>query len=421
MIDDKGDTREPPRRVAYETARLRLARYRVDGAHARVKAAAHATQVSAEALRIERVGVWLFKGVNLVCVSQYVLSKQSHDEGASLPVKRYPGYVDALKQRRVIVAEDARSHPLTMELTETYLEPMGITSMLDAPIIRQGSVIGVVCHEHIGPRRKFSQKDLDFASAVADMVTLVFEQADRLELEAALQDQAEQRLEAQKMEALGRMARAVAHDFNNLLGTVGLTVSLLARSAPHSLKSAVDEVTTAIDVGRRLTQQLITFGQTRDDAPRGPIEPATVITALLPVLRAGVGKQIGVRLELEAVDARVKLDPSQLEQVLLNLCLNARDAMTDGGVVSIKLRDPIESDEVAPDHLVLEVTDSGMGMNEATCARVFEPFFTTKPSGTGLGLATVFGIITRAGGTVRAMSAPGHGTTILVSLPRSFR
>ena len=419
MIEASG---EAPRRVAYETARLRLARYRVEGEQARVRAAAYATQVSAEALEVERVGVWLLKGVNLVCVSQYSLSKHSHDAGATLPVKRHPAYLDALKQRRVIAAEDARTDPLTKELKESYLEPMGITSILDAPIIRQGNVIGIVCHEHIGPPRKFSQKELGFASSVADIVTLVFEQSDRLELEAALQDQAEQRFEAQKMEALGRMARAVAHDVNNLLGTVALTVSLLARSAPLSLKSMVEEVMTSIDVGRRLMQQLTTFGRARDDAPSAPIEPAKVIEALLPVLRAGVGKSIGVRIDLQAADARIKLDPSQLEQVLLNLCLNARDAMAHGGVITITLREPIDSDEVAPDHVVLEVTDTGTGMNEATCARVFEPFFTTKPSGigTGLGLATVYGIIARAGGAVRAMSAPGQGTTMLVALPRAF-
>jgi signal transduction histidine kinase len=420
VIESKGEARELPTRIAYETARLRLARYQVEGEQTRAKAAAHATQVSAEALGIERVGVWLLNGVNLACVSQYVLSRRSHDAGETLPVKRYPRYIEALKERRVIAAEDARSHPLTKELATSYLEPMGITSMLDAPIIRQGHVIGVVCHEHIGAVRTFTQRDLAFATSVADMVTLVFEQADRLELEAALQDQAEQRLEAQKMEALGRMARAVAHDFNNLLGSLGLAVNLLARSAPASLKSTVDEVMTTLDVGRRLTHQLITFGRTRDEVTGSAIDPSRVIEALLPLLRSGVGKTIGVRIELQALDARIKLDPSQLEQVLLNLCLNARDAMNDGGIVTIRLREPVDTDEVAPDHVVLEVADNGVGMNDATTARVFEPFFTTKPHGTGLGLATVYGIVTRAGGTLRATSAPGQGTTMLVSLPRKL-
>jgi signal transduction histidine kinase len=407
------------RRVAYETARLRLARYRVEGDEARSKASQHATAVSAGALEMERVGVWLFKGARLVCVSQYTRSTDSHEAGAVLPSRTFPSYVEALRERRIIAAEDARTNPATCELKTTYLDPMGITSMLDAPIIRNGRVIGVVCHEHIGPPRTFSQKDLDFASSVADMITLIFEQADRLELEAALQAQTEQRLEAQKMEALGRMARAVAHDFNNLLATVSMTVTLLARSTPPSLRATVDEVTSMIEVGRRLTQQLLTFGKAREDQPSGPIDVGATIEQMLPMLRTGAGKSIGIGVELLVKDARVAIDPSQLEQTLLNLCLNARDAIDGNGVIRIVLRDALENDEVAPDHVVLEVRDTGKGMSEATSARVFEPFFTTKPDGTGLGLATVYGIVQRAGGTIRVDSQPGAGTTMRVSLPRA--
>lgn len=407
------------RRVAYETARLRLSRYRVQGDEARTRAAEHATEVSAEALEMERVGVWLFKGARLVCVSQYTRSTGTHEAGAVLPSRTFPTYVEALKEHRIIAAEDAATHPSTRELKAAYLDPMGITSMLDAPIIRNGRVIGVVCHEHVGEPRKFRQKDLDFASSVADMITLIFEQADRLELEAALQAQTELRLEAQKMEALGRMARAVAHDFNNLLATVSVTVTLLARSTPPSLRATIDEVSSMIEVGRRLTQQLLTFGKARDDQPTGPIDFGATIEQMLPMLRTGAGKSIGIRAELLIKDARVAIDASQLEQILLNLCLNARDAIDGNGVITILLRDAIDTDEVAPDHVVLEVRDTGKGMSEATSARIFEPFFTTKPDGTGLGLATVYGIVQRAGGTIRVDSQPGAGTTMRVSLPRA--
>jgi signal transduction histidine kinase len=407
------------RRVAYETARLRLSRYRVQGDEARAKAAEHATEVSAEALQMERVGVWLFRGARLVCISQYTRTTGTHEAGAVLPSRTYPTYVEALREHRIIAAEDARTDPATSELTASYLEPFGITSMLDAPIIRNGRVIGVVCHEHVGPQRKFSQKDLDFASSVADIITLIFEQADRLELEAALQAQTEQRLEAQKMEALGRMARAVAHDFNNLLATVSITVTLLARSTPPSLKSTIDEVGSMIEIGRRLTQQLLTFGKAREDQPSGPIDVGATIQSMLPMLRTGAGKSIGISAEVIAKDARVAIDPSLLEQILLNLCLNARDAIDGNGLIAILLRDALETDDFAPDHVVLEVRDTGRGMSEATSARIFEPFFTTKPEGTGLGLATVYGIVQRAGGQVRVDSQPGAGTTMRVSLPRA--
>ena len=407
------------RRVAYETARLRLARYRVEGDEARAKAAAHATEVSAEALEMERVGVWLFKGARLICVSQYTRSDDKHGSGAVLPSRSFPTYVSALQERRVIAAEDARAHPATAELKASYLDPMGITSMLDAPIIRNGRVIGVVCHEHIGEPRKFSEKDLEFASSVADMLTLIFEQADRLELEAALQAQTEQRLEQQKMEALGRMATAVAHDFNNLLATVSMTVTLLARSTPASLRSTIDEVSSMIDIGRRLTQQLLAFGKPRNDQPSGPIDVGATIEHMLPMLRSGAGKSIGVSLDILVPGVRAAIDASQLEQIILNLSLNARDAIAGNGLISIVLRDSLDSDELPPDHIVLEVRDTGSGMNEATTARIFEPFFTTKPEGNGLGLATVYGIARRAGGEVRVDSKPGTGTTMRVSLPRA--
>lgn len=211
-----------PQRIAYETARLRLARYRLESEQSRLEGAAHATRVSAEALQVERVGVWLFKdrGSCLVCVSLYQRSLARHSAGQELLMAASPTYARALQERRVIAAAAARSHQYTHELADSYLVPNGITSTLDAPIIQRGQVIGVVRHEHVGEPREWTDRELGFASSVADMVTLVFEQADRLELEAALQERTEQRLEQQKMEALGRMACAVAHDFNNVLATV---------------------------------------------------------------------------------------------------------------------------------------------------------------------------------------------------------
>jgi two-component system cell cycle sensor histidine kinase/response regulator CckA len=413
---------EESRRVAYETARLRLARYRLEGEQVRARAAAHATQVSAEALAVARVGVWLFRdrGRRLLCASQYDRERHEHTSGQVLVCEQYPTYVAALTKRRVIAAEDARAHPLTRELTESYLIPSGITSMLDAPIIREGQVIGVVCHEHVGPARAWGQKDLEFASSVADMVTLIFEQADRLELEAALQEQADQRQESQKMEALGRMAAAVAHDFNNLLGAVGLYIDAVGASAGADLQGLNGEIAEMLSVGQRLTQQLLAFGRERSaDGVLGTADLGIIVERILPIVRAGVSRSIEIKVDLLAPDSRVVGDTSQLEQLVLNLCLNARDAIAEGGEIVIVLRYAVPGDEVAPDSIVLEVKDTGTGMDEATRSRIFEPFFTTKTHGTGLGLATVYGIVKRCGGVVRAISEPNAGTTMLVALPRA--
>jgi signal transduction histidine kinase len=411
-------------RVAYETARLRLARYRLEGDQARSRAAAHATQVSAEALDVQRVGLWLFRNHDqrLVCVCQYDRGLREHTSGQVLVAAEYPTYMQALRERRVVAAEDAAQHPLTRELAATYLEPLDIASLLDAPIIRDGRVLGVVCHEAVGVKRKWSSRDLEFASAVADMVTLIFEQADRLELEAALQEQEEQHKDSQKMEALGRMACGVAHDFNNVLGVISVSLGAFSRAAKDnpSLQGITERVDEMVQLGQRLTQQLLAFGRAPLDSEKASADFGAVLRNMTGLLQSAVGSRIPIEVTVRSSNARVSVESSQLEQIVLNLVLNARDAITSAGQVAVTVRDADLADEVAPDSLVLEVRDDGNGMDEATSSRMFEPYFTTKTRGNGLGLATVHGIVRRAGGTIRASSAPQRGTTVLVSLPRGY-
>jgi two-component system cell cycle sensor histidine kinase/response regulator CckA len=410
-------------RVAFETARLRLARYRLEGEQARTRAAAHATQVSAEALDVQRVGLWLFRNRDqrLVCICQYDRAKREHSSGQELLAVDYPTYMKALRERRVIAAEDALRDPLTVELSASYLKPLGIASLLDAPIIRAGRVLGVVCHEVIGAPRAWTPRDLEFASAVADMVTLIFEQADRLELECALQEQAEQHQQSQKMEALGNMACGVAHDFNNVLGVISVSLGAFQRVEAehpqlHGVSERVDEM---IKVGQRLTNQLLAFGRDQRETLNDSADFAVVLERMLPLLRSAAGSHIDVVPEIRLTQARVMLDTSQLEQILLNLVLNSRDAIEMSGRISLTLREAEALDEVAPESIVLEVEDNGVGMDETTRARIFEPYFTTKRRGNGLGLATIYGIARRAGGVARAMSAPNQGTRIFVALPRA--
>jgi signal transduction histidine kinase len=412
-------------RVAFETARLRLARYRLEGEQARSRAAAHATQVSADALDVDRVGLWLFRRHDqvLTCVCQYDRTLREHSSGQELLVADYPIYMSALREHRVIAAEDAQSHPLTQELAAGYLIPSRISSLLDAPIIRDGRVLGVVCHEHVGAQRVWVDRDLEFASAVADMVTLIFEQADRLELEAALQEQAEQRQESQKMEALGRMACGVAHDFNNVLGVISVSLGAFGRvETEHPrLKGLSQRVDEMVKLGQRLTQQLLAFGRERQEIGNDTCDFAELLARMTPLLQSAVGSSISLELEARVTGARVDVEASQLEQLVLNLVLNARDAIAASGRIQVLLREARAEDDVAPDSLVLEVRDNGSGMDAQTCARMFEPYFTTKAQGTGLGLATVHGIVRRGGGSARALSEPGRGTTVLVALPRAYQ
>jgi signal transduction histidine kinase len=416
-------------RAAYETARLRLARYRVESQQARKRGAAHAAQVSAEALAVERVGVWMFPGQNqvspthgstrfdqLVCLSQFTRSTRSHTSDQCLPAGLMPAYVRALSERRIIAASDAHHEPLTRELPAGYLTRAERCSLLDAPIIREGAVVGVVHHEHLGENRIWTQRDIDFASSVADMMTAIFEQADRLELEAALQEQAERRQDSQRMEALGRIACAVAHDFNNVLNTVSMSLDTLAPGWQDA--TTLEQVSEMIRFGQRLTQQLLEFGRQEAEQAQSSSDAGATLRAMLPMLRTAAGRSITLALQIATSDTRIALQQSHFEQVVFNLCLNARDAIRGAGEIKILLREPTPL-EMAPASLVLEVADTGVGMSEATRARIFEPFFTTKTSGVGLGLATVYGIVRRANGLTRVDSEPGRGTSVCVALPRA--
>jgi len=230
--------------------------------------------------------------------------------------------------------------------------------------------------------------------------------------EIALQEQLRQ---AQKMEAIGRLAGGVAHDFNNLLTVIGGYAGLLEQSgaADPSVREAADEITAAADRAAGLTRQLLALSRRQLATPKA-VDVNALITGLEPMLRRTLPESIEIELSLDASLPAVEADPSQLDQVLLNLSLNARDAMPQRGHLRIETRRGIGGRLV---HLV--VSDTGVGMSEATRLRAFEPFFTTKPAGegSGLGLSTTYGIVRQIGGSIMLESAPGCGTRVIIDLP----
>ena len=229
------------------------------------------------------------------------------------------------------------------------------------------------------------------------------------------------------MEALGKLAGGVAHDFNNLL-TILMNLRELLAEEPltDSARELVDDMGDLSDRAAGLTRQLLTFARKRGGRARR-VDVGQVVRGLEPLLNRLVGD--AVELSLESQDeAFARVDPSQLEQVVMNLAVNARDAMPSGGTLTVRVAtvrrlDPsvsVTGSMVgAGPTVVLEVRDSGVGMDPETAARIFEPFFTTKgqDKGTGLGLSTVHGIVRRAGGNVEVDTQPGRGTTFRVVLP----
>jgi len=247
--------------------------------------------------------------------------------------------------------------------------------------------------------------------------------------ERALHDSEEQLRQAQKMDAVGKLAGGIAHDFNNLLMIIRGDSDLMLRrlAAGHPLRQNAEGIREAADQAATLTRQLLAFSRKQVVAPR-----LLDLNGLVASIHAMLQRLLGETINLVTVTApdlgAVTADPGQMEQMILNLCVNSRDAMPDGGRLTIRTAN-VEVDEATAarwtdarpgPYVMLEVSDTGVGMDEQTRSHLFEPFFTTKEQGkgTGLGLSTVYGTVRQSGGHIQVESEPGRGTTFCVYLPR---
>ena len=263
-----------------------------------------------------------------------------------------------------------------------------------------------------------------FSPAPGHFGTLLEDVTEQKATEASHRQLQEQLNQAQKMEAVGRLAGGVAHDFNNILTVILSLASELAatlRGEPLELASGI------VQAGRRatsLTRQLLSFSHKQVLRPE-VLRVEEVVTSLASMIRRLIGEDVQLSLEVVPDAGCICMDPSQLEQVLVNLAVNARDAMPEGGKLAIQVRtaDVAAADRpgLAPGaYVLLSVADTGAGMDEATRLRIFEPFFTTKPKGkgTGLGLAMVFRAVQQGGGHIDVATRVGEGTTFTILLPR---
>ena len=249
---------------------------------------------------------------------------------------------------------------------------------------------------------------------------LQVEIAERQNTEAAL-------VQSQKLQAVGQLAGGIAHDFNNLLATIQGSLDLLSQTVSPEAKRKhtwIERATGAVYRGSQLTGRLLAFSRRQ----RLTVEASDVnklVSDLVPLLRTCThGQRIRIDTWLDDDLWPAMVEPSQVEAAILNLALNARDAMPDGGVLAITTNNqPIvdtTGDIAAGDYVAIIVTDTGVGMTDEVARRAFEPFFTTKhPSGSGLGLSQVYGVARESGGTVRLLTSPGGGTSVTMLLPRA--
>ena len=303
-----------------------------------------------------------------------------------------------------------------------------MTSLIISPMKAMGKVIGVLelrCSE----KAAYTQEHATTVRMAANLIANAIENVRLIELE---QDRAEHYRQTQRLESVGRLAGGIAHDFNNMLTAINgysdLTLRKLSKDDPMKLRSNIEEIKKAGDRSATLTQQLLAFSRRQVLKPK-MLDLNTVVSDTSGMLGRVIGEDISLELVLSEDLGPVEADPVQISQVIMNLAMNSRDAMPSGGRITIETVNQHLDEGYASKHSVIKpgpyvmlaVSDTGTGISSENQKHLFEPFFTTKEigKGTGLGLATVYGIVKQSGGYVWAYSEEGLGTTFKVYLPRA--
>jgi PAS domain S-box-containing protein len=389
----------------------------------------HFAMEEAVSLTGSSIGYIAFVNEDETVLTMFAWSKAAMVECAignkpiTYPVNSTGLWGEAIRQRRPIITNDyAAANPWIKGVPEGHCR---IVRHMNVPIF-DGNRIVIVAG--VGNKiEDYDEGDVRQLTLLMEGIWRIVNQRRAEEERKNLQDQLAQ---ASKMEAVGRLAGGVAHDFNNLLTTILGYSELILTQIPDAdpFRTEVQEISKAGKRAASLTQQLLAFSRKQVIKPRA-IDLNDEVGEARKMLERLIGENIKLVLDLAPHLDCIKVDPHQIDQVLLNLAVNSRDAMPDGGTLTIatanvtigKDRAPCQSDMAPGDYVVLSVADTGIGMNEETRMRIFEPFFSTKEvgKGTGLGLAMVYGIAKQNGGAVTVDSSPGQGTAFKIYLPRT--
>lgn len=403
-----------------------------------------AARILGEALEVSRAGYGLIDPVR----ETITIERDWNADGVKslagvLHFRDYGSYIEELKRGEDVIIADARVDPRTAEGADA-LKAISAQAVVNMPLTEHGGLVALLYLNH-ATARAWPEDELAFIREVAERTRLATERR-RAEIELReLADSLEQQVEArtkelsaaeealrqsQKMEAVGQLTGGLAHDFNNLL--TGITGSLemiqvrLAQGRSEDVDRYVQASQGAARRAASLTHRLLAFSRRQTLAPK-PTSLKELVNGMVDLIERTVGPAIGVEVVNAAGLWPVLVDPSQLENALLNLCLNARDAMPDGGKITIETgnrwidkRTADERDMEPGQYVSLCVSDTGTGMSSETIAKAFDPFFTTKPigMGTGLGLSMIYGFTRQSGGQTRIYSELGQGSMVCLYLPR---
>jgi signal transduction histidine kinase/PAS domain-containing protein len=384
--------------------------------------------LDAETLTVERD--WLAPGVESLA--------------GTLRLRDYGSFIDSLKRGEFIAIDDVDQDERTASAAEA-LKSRSAGAFVNAPVIERGRLVAVLFLNN-AKARKWSSEDLALVQEIAERTRTATERLKAVEalrqanstLEAKVEERtaelvaaAEALRQSQKMEAIGQLTGGIAHDFNNLLAGISGSLELLdKRLSQRRLEGVGRYINVAQESTRRaasLTQRLLAFARRQTLDPK-VIDANRTIAGMADLLTRSVGPDVHV----EAVQAGglwgTKLDPSQLENAILNLCINARDAMApNGGRITIETANKWLDDRAAKErdlppgqYVSVSVSDMGAGMTADVIEKIFDPFFTTKPlgQGTGLGLSMIYGFVRQSGGQIRVYSEVGKGTTMSLYFPR---
>ena len=393
-----------------ERARLDILHLKLEESEDLWHAVDSSLRISATTLEVARVGVWFMTRDKsaLYRARIHEPSRTTPLDDAVLPLGHWTAYRDAIIQRRVVAADDARTDPRTAGLCEAYLEPFGIASLLDAPLFLTGDVWGILCHEHTGEKRTWSCREIDFAISVADMLGALLEQSMRLGAERRLRHLEAQEAQARHTNALVRTAAGIAHDTNTVLHAISSNAALAQHATDVPARNeALQAIVEDCQRSARILNQLQELSP-RPEVFGDPLRLVTVIDGLRPTLEALAGPTRSLAFDAEE-DALVDATRTDVERILMNLVTNAVDATRPDGRIAIRVRS-------AGSTTFLEVEDDGVGLDVKEATEIFEPYVTTKRERhAGLGLFVVQAISARSHGTVSVTSEPGHGAIFRVS------